>query len=116
MTVVNEQEINIGTVLLGLLWLLSGKQSRRNAGNVGLIPDLGRSLGEGSGNLWYSCSRNPVNSSPRRAWGAIVHQFSSVQFSHLVVSDSLRPHGLQHTRLPCPSIVRRVAKESDMAE
>ena len=30
------------------------------------------------------------------------HQFSSVQFSRLVVSDSLRPHGLQHTRLPCP--------------
>ena len=28
---------------------------------------------------------------------------SSVQFSCSVVSDSLRPHGLQHTRLPCPS-------------
>ena len=28
---------------------------------------------------------------------------SSVQFSHSVVSDSLRPHGLQHTRPPCPS-------------
>ena len=27
----------------------------------------------------------------------------SVQFSHSVVSDSLRPHGLQHTRPPCPS-------------
>ena len=26
----------------------------------------------------------------------------SVQFSHSVMSDSLRPHGLQHTRLPCP--------------
>ena len=28
---------------------------------------------------------------------------SSVQFSHSVVSNSLQPHGLQHTRLPCPS-------------
>ena len=28
---------------------------------------------------------------------------SSVQFSHSVVSDSLWPHGLQHTRLHCPS-------------
>ena len=28
---------------------------------------------------------------------------SSVQFSHSVVSDSLQPHGLQHTRPPCPS-------------
>ena len=27
----------------------------------------------------------------------------SVQFRHSVVSDSLRPHGLQHARLPCPS-------------
>ena len=26
-----------------------------------------------------------------------------VPFSHSVVSNSLRPHGLQHTRLPCPS-------------
>ena len=29
--------------------------------------------------------------------------FSSVQFSHSVVSDSLRPHGQQHARLPCPT-------------
>ena len=29
-------------------------------------------------------------------------QFSSVQFNRSVVSDSLRPHGLQHTRPPCP--------------
>ena len=28
---------------------------------------------------------------------------SSVQFSRSVVSDSLGPHGLQHTRPPCPS-------------
>ena len=28
---------------------------------------------------------------------------SSVQFTCLVVSGSLRPHGLQHARLPCPS-------------
>ena len=29
--------------------------------------------------------------------------FSSVQFSHSVVYDSLQPHELQHTRPPCPS-------------
>ena len=33
----------------------------------------------------------------------IVKQSSSVQFSHSVVSDSLRPHELQHARSPCPS-------------
>ena len=25
-------------------------------------------------------------------------------FSHSLVSDSLQPHGLQHARLPCPSL------------
>ena len=30
-------------------------------------------------------------------------QFSSVQFSHSVVSDSLWPHELQHAKPPCPS-------------
>ena len=29
--------------------------------------------------------------------------FSSVQFSHSVMSDSLWPHGPQHARPPCPS-------------
>ena len=39
---------------------------------------------------WYSQSLN-------------IFQFSSIQFSRSVVSDSLRPHGLQYTRAPCPS-------------
>ena len=30
-------------------------------------------------------------------------QFSSVHFSHSVMSDSLRHHELQHSRPPCPS-------------
>ena len=34
--------------------------------------------------------------------------FSSVQFSHSVVSNSLRPHGLLRTRPPCPSPTPRV--------
>ena len=33
----------------------------------------------------------------------LVIQFSSVQFSRSVVSDSLRPHESQHARPPCPS-------------
>ena len=32
-------------------------------------------------------------------WG----KMSSVQYSHSVLSDSLQPHWLQHTRPPCPS-------------
>ena len=39
-------------------------------------------------------------------------QFSSVQFSHSVVSDSLRPHESQHTRPPCLSPSPRVHSDS----
>ena len=37
---------------------------------------------------------------------------SSIQFSHSVVSDSLRPHELQHARLPCSSPSARVCLNS----
>ena len=39
-------------------------------------------------------------------------QFSSVQFSHSVVSNSLWPHELQHARLPCPSSTPRACSNS----
>ena len=35
-------------------------------------------------------------------------QFSSVQFSRSVVSDSLRPHEPQHARPPCPTPIPRI--------
>ena len=38
--------------------------------------------------------------------------FSSVQFSHSVMSNSLWPYGLQHARLPCPSPAPRVCSNS----
>ena len=37
---------------------------------------------------------------------------SSVQFSHSIVSDSLRPHESQHARPPCPSPTPRVYSNS----
>ena len=36
-------------------------------------------------------------------WQDYRSEISSVQFSHSVVSNSLQPHGLQHTRPSCPS-------------
>ena len=36
----------------------------------------------------------------------------SVQFSHSVMADSLWSHGLQHTRLPCPSPPPRTCSNS----
>ena len=41
-------------------------------------------------------------------WVSSSHQFSSVQFSRSVVSDSLWPHEPQHTRPLCPSPTPRV--------
>ena len=42
-----------------------------NAGDVALIPGLGRSPGEGSGNpLQYPCMGNPID---RGAWRATAH-------------------------------------------
>ena len=39
-----------------------GKESSCNAGNLGLISELGRSPGEGNGNpLQYSCLENPMD-------------------------------------------------------
>ena len=42
----------------------------------------------------------------------VCHQFSSVQFSHSVVSNSLRPHESQHARPPCPSPTPGVHSDS----
>ena len=39
-------------------------------------------------------------------------QFSSVQFSRSVLSDSWRPHELQHARPPCPSPTPGVHSDS----
>ena len=39
-------------------------------------------------------------------------QFSSVQFSRSVMSDSLQPHESQHTRPPCPSPTPQVHSDS----
>ena len=43
---------------------------------------------------------------------ALCFTFQSVQLSFSVMSDSLRPHGLQHARLPHPSLSLRVCSNS----
>ena len=47
------------------------KNPPTNAGDMGLIPGLGRSPGEVNGNPFqYSCLGNPID---REAWWATVH-------------------------------------------
>ena len=57
-----------------------GKASVFNAGDLGLIPVLGRSPGEGNGNsLQYSCLENPTEGG---AWWATVHGVGSQRVGH----------------------------------
>ena len=44
--------------------------------------------------------------------GSLSGMFSSVQFSHSVMSNSLQLHGLQHARPPCPSRIPGVHSNS----
>ena len=64
--------------------------------------------------LWHLCKTVMLGKieGKRRGWRTMrwlngitdpMDMFSSVQFSHSVVSNSLRPHEPQHTRPPCPS-------------
>ena len=54
-----------------------GKASARSEGDLGSIPGLGRSPGEGNGNpLQYSCLEIPMDGG---AWQATVHGVSKSQ-------------------------------------
>jgi len=57
-------------------------------------------------------SENRMTENNSQIWDNITVTFSSVQFSHSVVSDSLRPHESQHARPPCPSPSPRVHSNS----
>ena len=62
---------NSVVVLKGFSGSSDGKESSCNVGDLGLIPGLGRSPGEGNGNpLQYSCLENPIEGG---TWQAIVY-------------------------------------------
>ena len=72
-----------------------GKESACNAEDLGLIPGLGRSPGEGNGNpLQYSCLENYKD---RGAWRATFHRttesnMTEVTFTFRVRTSSLGLH------------------------
>ena len=66
--------------------------------NVMWQPGWDGSLGKNG----YMCTYESLCCLPETITTVFI-SLSSVQFSRSVVSDSLRPHGLQHARLPCSS-------------
>ena len=58
-----------------------GKESACSAGDLGAMPGLGRSLGEGNGNpLQYSCLENPMD---RGGWWAAVHEIAELDMTEV---------------------------------
>ena len=77
-------------LLLRLSGGSDGKASAYNVGDLGSIPGLGRSPGEGNGNpLQYSCLENPMD---RGAWWATVH---GVTKSRIRLSDFIFIYSLE---------------------
>jgi len=63
--------------LLKIYWGIPAGSVVKNAGDLGLIPGLGRSPGEGNGNPHqYSCLGNPMD---REAWWATVQGVAKVR-------------------------------------
>ena len=63
--------------------------------------------------LWLSVVATSFLYHPAfRSVGEDMYNEWCVQFSRSVVSDSLPPHGLQHARLPCPSLSPWVCSNS----
>ena len=82
-----------------------------NTRDSGSIPSQGTKIAHATKQLsqWATtraCSPHTKRSSVPQL------SFSSAQFSCSLVSDSLQPHGLQHSRPPCPSPTPRVYSNS----
>ena len=81
----------------GAFWWASDRNSPANAGDTGLIPGQGRSLGGGHSNSpQYSRLKNPMD---REAWQATVHGVvkSQTQVKRLSVCMHTHTQTLTHT-------------------
>ena len=90
-----------------------GWHHRFNGQELGQTPEDG----EGQGRAWSAAAHGVLKRRTRLDnWTKTEPnhevQVLSVQFSCLVVSDSLWPHGLQHTRFLCPPLSPQVCSNS----
>ena len=75
----------------------NGKETACNAGDPGSIPGLGRSPGEGNGNLLqYSCLESPMD---RGAWrGTVCKESDTTEQLLLTFTDFLQSSQKEPTR------------------
>ena len=91
-TVVHQAPLSMGILQARILqWVVM-------ASSRGSFPHT-----DGSSVSWVSCIAGRFFTTSTTWEAKVKHQFSSVQFSCSVMSDSLRPHESQHARPPCPS-------------
>jgi len=103
-------------------WALREAQYFKWITNKDLLYNTGNSaqcyvvawMGEGFGEEWVSGSHSMAKSLcyPPETTTTLLTSYLLLLFSHQVMSDSSQPHGLQHARLPCPSIKQKVYKNS----
>ena len=85
------QVVLLHSPLAGCPGSSDGKESACDTGDLSLIPESGRSPGEGNSNtLQYSCLKNPMN---REAWWATVQRLAKnwTQLSNSAHTQSLKP-------------------------
>ena len=84
------------TLVVGFPGSSAGKESACNAGDLGWIPGLGRSPGEGKGNpLQYSHLENSMNH--------IVHEVATFIFTFMTEQLSLTLVAAKKWQIPQPS-------------
>ena len=92
--IVNKAEID---VFLGLSCFFD------NSLDVGNLISGSSAFSKSSLNIWKFMVHVLLKPGLENFEHYFTSMFSSVQFSLSVVSNSFRPHGLQHARPPCPS-------------
>ena len=103
--------IRQGCILSPCLFNLHAEHIMRNAGLEAAQAGI-KIARRNINDLRYADDTTLMAESEEELKSLLMKEKSSVQFSSLVVSDSLRPHESQHSRPPCPSQTPRVYSNS----